>query len=536
MATNLLLEGDDLEALLLRAASEGGANARILRAEKVRQGGFLGFFAREHFEVAVEIPDAVEVPDPATTQVERPVERPVEQRPTADDPSGTDRPARGLEVRGLDRNGAALDPDEAAVEALVRSLSDDRMPEPGRLAAEGLLGLADRVSAAERAAAAAGSDDGDGAAPGGWWSSMATPAHGIARVTTALGGVDRVPGPWDVPAADPQDEVASDPQDEVASDPRTAPTDVEAERRRAQDQAAAEAVIRAAVESRRAAPHEAPAAAAQPSTTRPEFTTLLDTLRSDVRPSPRPPTDPWTTPVPTGALLPPAQRTPVPVRVSVDEQPARPAVDEQPAAERDAEQHLEILEDDTATDTATAGDTASDTASDTETDHETDQTGDLRVAADRRTLRRLGVPAAWTRRYRGGDRFAGVMRMLDRLPELDVDPDTRIVAVVGPAAAVTMEAHRTALDLAIEDRPRAVVVVPSRQGQARRAAVARAQRLTAGVVAIATDDYDGVDDVLDTLQAVGAGAVVAVVEAHRGVEAAQTWLEALENVDAIVVD
>lgn len=55
MATNLLLEGDDLEALLLRAAAEGGANARILRAEKVRQGGFMGFFAREHFEVAVEI-------------------------------------------------------------------------------------------------------------------------------------------------------------------------------------------------------------------------------------------------------------------------------------------------------------------------------------------------------------------------------------------------------------------------------------------------------------------------------------------------
>jgi hypothetical protein len=53
---NLLLEGDDLEALLLRAHREGGAQARIVRAAKVRRGGILGFFAREGFEVAVEIP------------------------------------------------------------------------------------------------------------------------------------------------------------------------------------------------------------------------------------------------------------------------------------------------------------------------------------------------------------------------------------------------------------------------------------------------------------------------------------------------
>ena len=42
MATNLLLEGDDLEALLIRAHQEGGPSARIVRAEKVRHGGFFG--------------------------------------------------------------------------------------------------------------------------------------------------------------------------------------------------------------------------------------------------------------------------------------------------------------------------------------------------------------------------------------------------------------------------------------------------------------------------------------------------------------
>jgi hypothetical protein len=160
---------------------------------------------------------------------------------------------------------------------------------------------------------------------------------------------------------------------------------------------------------------------------------------------------------------------------------------------------------------------------------------DVQLADDRLALRRLGVPTAWTRRFKGGDRFAGVIRMLDRLPTLDLDPDTRIVAVVGPASSVTMEAHRTALDLATDDRPRAVVVVPARQGQARRSAVARAQRLAGGVVAIATESYDDVESVLDTLQAVGAGAVIAVVEAGRDLGATQAWLEALDDVAALAI-
>ena len=57
MATTLLLEADDLELLLERAHAEGGPAARIVRAEKIRHGGVLGFFAKERFEVALEIPD-----------------------------------------------------------------------------------------------------------------------------------------------------------------------------------------------------------------------------------------------------------------------------------------------------------------------------------------------------------------------------------------------------------------------------------------------------------------------------------------------
>lgn len=55
MATRLLLEGPDIESLLVRVRDEHGPGARIVSAEKVRSGGFAGFFSRERFEVQVEI-------------------------------------------------------------------------------------------------------------------------------------------------------------------------------------------------------------------------------------------------------------------------------------------------------------------------------------------------------------------------------------------------------------------------------------------------------------------------------------------------
>lgn len=58
MPQQLLLEGPDLEALLLRARDEYGASVKVVRAEKVRTGGFMGFFTREHFELTLEVPDA----------------------------------------------------------------------------------------------------------------------------------------------------------------------------------------------------------------------------------------------------------------------------------------------------------------------------------------------------------------------------------------------------------------------------------------------------------------------------------------------
>ncbi|MEV1289856.1 hypothetical protein [Micromonospora sp. NPDC049679] len=64
----MLLEGPEIEPLLAQVRDEYGASARIVNAEKVRSGGVGGFFAREHFELSVEVPDGAVTGPAATNQ------------------------------------------------------------------------------------------------------------------------------------------------------------------------------------------------------------------------------------------------------------------------------------------------------------------------------------------------------------------------------------------------------------------------------------------------------------------------------------
>ena len=50
-----LLEGPTLRELRERVVAEHGANATIIAAERVTVGGIHGFFAREHYEITVEV-------------------------------------------------------------------------------------------------------------------------------------------------------------------------------------------------------------------------------------------------------------------------------------------------------------------------------------------------------------------------------------------------------------------------------------------------------------------------------------------------
>lgn len=58
MARLVLLEGPSLAALNERVLAEHGRHARIVSAERVVSGGIRGFFAKQHFEVTVELPEA----------------------------------------------------------------------------------------------------------------------------------------------------------------------------------------------------------------------------------------------------------------------------------------------------------------------------------------------------------------------------------------------------------------------------------------------------------------------------------------------
>jgi hypothetical protein len=67
----LLLEGSDIEALLEQIREEYGSGARIVSADKVRTGGVGGFFAKQRYEVAVEVDELLAPPaPPASAAVE----------------------------------------------------------------------------------------------------------------------------------------------------------------------------------------------------------------------------------------------------------------------------------------------------------------------------------------------------------------------------------------------------------------------------------------------------------------------------------
>ena len=55
-----LLEGPTLRELKERAVAEHGANVTIIAAERVTVGGIHGFFARQHYEITVEVMEPAE--------------------------------------------------------------------------------------------------------------------------------------------------------------------------------------------------------------------------------------------------------------------------------------------------------------------------------------------------------------------------------------------------------------------------------------------------------------------------------------------
>lgn len=655
MATSLLLEGGDLEALLLRAHREGGRGARIVRAEKVRRGGVFGFFAREGFEVAVEIPEAAAgehrdapgaAPDPGAGGPRPP------RAGVRDEARGGTRTGTGRDTgTGKDTDpGATAGPRAGETREAGGTAVSPNPPEAGD--GEGLLGLADRASAAERAAA------------------RALAARAAAQHFDDAGAADRdtAPGPFALGGVSwPDDEPVYEPVFEPRTPqqrtppppppvaepepPRPAPWSSEAPVFRPGAQgpsgAAAQANRRPTM-ARVDAPQAPPpppgndasmeqltrqffdrmdgpepdvAAPGLPPGTReavwtpssrdpmgdairsvsgpPEFTLLVDQLHdhSDAERSrgrhraeslvadahaqadldadtasdggthaaaPAPPPG-----IPqqrrTGGPRPPAlPGDGLPAEDfdhadDVDDLDDLDPQDEHDGLDTDGTgaytqaswqrlRHLRLVRSRGADLGAGARHGAEGRTREPLDEDELDDfdDGDLHPAptsarvggprrpsprsavarparpyardgrgATRRALIRLGVPADWVRELPPGDRFAAVLDMLSDLPDPDIEGDTPVVAVVGPAALVEFEAHRTALDLAVGTRPRAVVTVPARGGDERRAAVAAARAIRPIVVAIESDGTQSPDRVRALLRRVGADVVIAVVEADR---------------------
>ncbi len=62
MPTRLLLEGSDLAELMVHVRAEFGPSARVIRAERIRTGGIAGFFARERYELTVDVQEPAPAP------------------------------------------------------------------------------------------------------------------------------------------------------------------------------------------------------------------------------------------------------------------------------------------------------------------------------------------------------------------------------------------------------------------------------------------------------------------------------------------
>jgi hypothetical protein len=118
--TRVLLEGPAIEPLLAQVRDEYGSGVRIISADKVRSGGIGGFFAKQHYELSVEVPDPTEDSDDMAQQTvagngTHNFERLLEQA-EAHDRVTTDRPPAAPDRRtrqegrqaGLGDTGAAF--------------------------------------------------------------------------------------------------------------------------------------------------------------------------------------------------------------------------------------------------------------------------------------------------------------------------------------------------------------------------------------------------------------------------------------------
>jgi hypothetical protein len=149
--TRVLLEGPAIEPLLAQVRQEYGSGVRIISADKVRSGGIGGFFAKQHYELSVEVPDST---DDRTAMAPRkttpPPPPPRAETPRAQPARVEEPPAQTLEqllerAESRDRIAAHDEPATAdkdtGREAGIGDADEKFRADPGAAFAELLAGL-----------------------------------------------------------------------------------------------------------------------------------------------------------------------------------------------------------------------------------------------------------------------------------------------------------------------------------------------------------------------------------------------------------
>ena len=116
MPTRVLLEGPAIEPLLAQVRQDYGSAVRIISADKVRSGGFGGFFAKQHYELSVEVPDMDEEEPPALEEPAQTLDQMLERAEAGDWVGGPEEKRGGREA-GIEDTDAApqrFQPDSAA--------------------------------------------------------------------------------------------------------------------------------------------------------------------------------------------------------------------------------------------------------------------------------------------------------------------------------------------------------------------------------------------------------------------------------------
>jgi hypothetical protein len=125
VSNRVLLEGLNLEELKIKIRDEFGPDARIVHADRVRSGGIGGFFAREHYELTVDVPDKAR-------RSPRALGRAVQARgidALLDAADAADGPAGALKEPAPVSDWSASGEDFLTVLKSVQILKDDRVSE-----------------------------------------------------------------------------------------------------------------------------------------------------------------------------------------------------------------------------------------------------------------------------------------------------------------------------------------------------------------------------------------------------------------------